>query len=82
MDNHIIKSPIAIFKKPKKNNVLSNIMWKFLHQIGLHRLQFSHKNSLNIYCKCSICEKHFVITPIEGYQPIDYEWLKMNQTIK
>jgi len=56
-------------KKPSKIGL-------FLCRIGLHRWKFSHDTGINEYYECSRCKKRDVqFCSLDGYQPIDTDWL-------
>jgi hypothetical protein len=66
------------FNERTKQCFLFSVMWRLLHKIVVHRLKYHHDTGSNIYCICTICKKHFVVIDNSGYQPIDYNWIKLS----
>lgn len=48
----------------------------FLCNIGFHYWKFSHDTGHNKYHECRRCGKRKVVCGVNGYQPIDRNWLK------
>jgi len=50
-------------------------MKRFLCKIGLHNWAFSHDTGINEYYECKWCKKREVRYCLDGYQPINRDWL-------
>lgn len=63
-------------KQPKKLRLFS-VIGRFFCKIGLHNWRFSHDTGtgINEYYECKRCKKRKVEYILDGYQPIDRDWL-------